>query len=77
MRTIPRNISLPLPPGERRVMCGCGFMWMRSDCRRNIEGIWECPDEQDGGRTATELNRLNQENGGRVSDLGRGPREPW
>lgn len=61
MKTMPDNYPGPHPPGERRVTCGCGFEWYRSVCVKSDEGIWLCPDEQDGGRTATTLNRLNQQ----------------
>lgn len=76
MRTIPRHLSLPLPAGERRVVCGyCGITWHRSDCYKDPAGYWTCPDDA-GGRDQVTLDRENQQNALNAW-VPRGPREPW
>jgi hypothetical protein len=59
--SIPRNLSRPIAPGERRVTCDyCGAKWLRSQCRRDASGFIVCPDDDDGGRDQVTLDRLNQ-----------------
>lgn len=62
MRTMSRHYSpLPGPPGERRAVCDyCGMTWYRSVMRRDPSGMLACPDDQ-AGRDATTLNRLNSQ----------------
>lgn len=77
MRTIPRNIALPLPRGERRVTCDyCGAKWMRSDCIRDASGFLACPDDQEG-RDAVTLDRLNAASASSIDAVPRGTGEDW
>ena len=48
--TIPRRIELRR--GDYRATCQtCGFVWMRSDMRRDADGLLRCPDDDDGEAT--------------------------
>lgn len=61
MLTKPRQYDLPAPPGEYTRDCDfCGMEWYRSSLVKLASGQYACPDDVEG-RTAYDLDRLNQQ----------------
>lgn len=59
--TKPRQYDFPAPPGEYSRDCSwCGCEFYRSDLTKKPDGTFACPDCVEG-RTAYELDRLNQQ----------------
>ncbi len=46
----------------------CGVLWPRRQLKENGDGFLVCPDDQ-GGRTATELSRIDAEETARMPVL--------